>query len=158
MCTSATCRHIKHGMRKSPEYFVWRGFVTRCENPNNHAFAHYGGRGITVCARWRQSFAEFYADMGPRPSPKHSIDRIDVDGDYEPSNCRWATATTQIRNKRNTLRVEYRGEMVPVAALAESHGIRYVRLFDRIKAGWPIEVALSAPLRSGKSFSAGGVS
>lgn len=92
--------HRKHGLRKAPEYRLWQNMVQRCGNPNNPRYDDYGGRGIRVCARWRKSFAAFYADVGPRPSAKHSIDRIDNDGNYEPGNVRWATAYQQVHNRR----------------------------------------------------------
>lgn len=93
-------RNRTHGMAGIPEYNAWCGIKMRCLNPNNDRFADYGGRGISVCDRWRNSFEAFYADMGPRPSPKHSIDRIDVDGNYEPGNVRWADGSTQTKNRR----------------------------------------------------------
>ncbi len=99
-----------HGMSRfpdgtiRPEFNAWVGMKTRCYNKNNRAYDRYGGRGIEVCDRWRNSFENFFEDMGPRPSPKHSIDRIDVNGDYEPSNCRWATDTIQARNQRTSKR------------------------------------------------------
>jgi hypothetical protein len=88
-----------HGRRYCPEYNTWAGMHSRCENPKEAGYKNYGGRGITVCERWR-SFENFYADVGDRPSPKHSIDRINNDGNYEPGNVRWATRTEQNRNRR----------------------------------------------------------
>lgn len=87
-----------HGLTHSREYRVWWDMKQRCTNPNNSRFYKYGGRGISVCERWSR-FENFYADMGPRPSPKHSIDRIDNDGNYEPGNCHWATRSEQQHNK-----------------------------------------------------------
>ena len=93
-------RNKTHGMRYSSEYNIWTMMVKRCNNSNYHQFENYGGRGIAVCESWKE-FENFYEDMGPRPSDLHSINRIDNDGNYEPSNCNWATATDQARNKRN---------------------------------------------------------
>lgn len=89
----------KHGGSASPEYWVWHAMHQRCENPKHESYRNYGARGITVCERWRE-FADFIADMGPRPSPGHSIDRLDNDGPYEPGNCQWATKPEQGRNRR----------------------------------------------------------
>ncbi len=89
-----------HGMHKTSEYGIWRGIKDRCTNPNRPEYKHYGGRGIKCCESWSESFENFYKDMGKRPSKKHSIDRIDVNGHYELSNCRWVTSLIQNLNKR----------------------------------------------------------
>ena len=98
------CRRCKRASdalyrKKHPEHSAWRSMLCRCNNATDDSYRYYGARGITVCVRWRQ-FATFLADMGRRPTAKHQIDRIDTDGDYEPSNCRWVTVTENNRNKR----------------------------------------------------------
>lgn len=99
--TSCRCRtgDRKSAISHSPEYTTWRNMRARCTDPNNISFRYYGGRGIKVCARW-DSFDAFLGDMGARPTLQHSIDRINADGDYEPSNCRWATPKEQAANRR----------------------------------------------------------
>lgn len=93
----------RHGMSKTPEYRSWAAMVYRCINPNDIAYKNYGGRGITVCERWKNSFPAFYSDIGPKPFPEAEIDREENDGNYEPGNCRW---TTKVINRRHTRRIK----------------------------------------------------
>jgi len=103
---TASATFTKHKLSGTPIYAIWVGIISRCENPNSNAFADYGGRGIGMCVRWRESVENFVADIGERPSPKHTLDRIDVNGHYEPGNIRWATRKEQAQNKRKLGRIE----------------------------------------------------
>lgn len=111
-----------HGRSRTPEYRSWTEARQRCMNPEHAAFHDYGARGIRVCKRWDR-FENFLEDMGLRPSPKHSLDRINVDGHYSPSNCRWATSTQQNSNKRKTRLVEFENELVTITQLARKLGL-----------------------------------
>ena len=114
-CHGRNGLHRTHGLSKTaPEYLTWGRMIQRCTNQRHPKYPRYGGRGITVCERWR-SFENFYADMGARPSPLHSIDRIDNDGNYEPGNCRWATPKQQVRNRSNTRMLTIDGVTLPQA-------------------------------------------
>ena len=113
----------KHGQHNTPEYYRWLSLKARCTNPNNPRYADYGGRGITVCQRWADSFEVFIADVGERPTPEHSIDRIDNDKGYEVTNVRWATKQEQANNRRTNVEVTYNGETKTLAAWAMEVGI-----------------------------------
>lgn len=117
----------KHGAVETSEYSIWANMLNRCRNKNEKSYKNYGGRGIRVCARWQESFNNFLADMGPRPTAHHSLDRIDNDKDYAPNNCRWATAKQQCNNKRTNVRIGGK----TIAELAEQHGFAYDTLRDR---------------------------
>lgn len=117
----------------------------RCRNPRNKQFANYGGRGIAVCERW-SSYANFSADVGPRPNGG-LLDRIDNDGNYEPSNCRWATRTEQNSNRRNCIYVDDAGERITLRELCRRRGLKYRPIVKRIQdRGWPIDLAIAAPM------------
>lgn len=126
-----------------PEYEAWRSIRGRCLNPNDQAYPSYGGRGITICDDWRDSFPAFLRDVGPRPSAEHSIDRIDNNQGYEPGNVRWSTRTEQGRNKRNNHLLTLNGETRCVSEWAEVIGIQATTLFRRIRKGWTVERALT---------------
>lgn len=134
-----------HGMTNSPEWRSWSAMVTRCNDTNIHDCDRYGGRGITICERWKD-FAKFYEDMGPRPV-NHTLDRIDVNGDYCPENCRWATAKQQGRNKRSHVLLTYNGVTKCFSGWTEEIGISPITLFSRIrKHNWSVEEALATPV------------
>jgi hypothetical protein len=140
-------RNLRHGKSKTAEYRIWKAMHTRCGNPNILDFADYGGRGIQVCERWVTSFENFLADMGLRPTPKHSIDRIDVDGPYSPENCRWATPKQQTRNARSNRLYTFQGETLCIGEWAERTSIKYHTLLQRFNQGWSPKRALTEPVR-----------
>lgn len=136
-----------HGMSKSSEFQIWATMISRCANKKAINYADYGGRGISVCERW-MNFAAFYDDVGPRPSIKHSLDRYpNNDGNYEPSNVRWATDIEQHRNKRNNALLTYCGVTLPLIAWSEKLGLSYRAIHSRYKRGWSPERILSTPIK-----------
>lgn len=143
---------VKHGHsangQKTPEYTIHTNMLQRCENPQHNSYSQYGGRGIAVCDRWRDSFQAFLDDMGQRPSKDHSIDRIDVNGPYSPENCRWATRKEQGRNQRTNRILTYRGESRCMSEWAEVCGVSYRLLKMRMRYGWSVERALTEPVHS----------
>jgi hypothetical protein len=124
------------------EYTSWRKMRERCRNPNARGFKNYGGRGVVVCARW-DSFDLFLADLGPRPSASHSLDRRDPNGNYEPANCRWATRADQATNMRSNRILELRGVCRTATEWSRLLGIKRTTIIMRLKAGWSVERALS---------------
>ena len=140
----------KDGSRtRLPEYTVWTTMKARCYNASSIQYKDYGGRGISICDQWRNDFAAFYRDMGPRPTRHHSIDRIDNDGHYELANCRWTIRLVQCRNKRNTKRYELDGVSKTLAEFSEDYGIDKKIVKNRVKKlGWPLHRALTTQPRS----------
>lgn len=136
------------GGKVSPEYECWCGMKRRCFSPNQRSYASYGGRGITVCDRWKDSFENFLADMGPKLSPRHTIDRIDPRGNYEPSNCRWATWTEQQNNRSNNVVIRHLGISQSLTQWSKQVGISVSTLHKRMKLGWTNERVLTTPLRT----------
>lgn len=110
-------------MYKSATYKSWVSAKQRCYNPNNHNYSQYGGRGIKMCDRWKESFVLFLEDMGERTSKEHTLDRINVNGDYEPSNCRWATRRTQSNNRRDNVFLDINGERLTVSEFSVKYNI-----------------------------------
>lgn len=138
---------VKHGESTScaatTEYMTWNGINQRCHNPNQHGYHRYGGRGIFVCDRWRgeSGYSNFLSDMGRRPDG-HSIERDDVNGPYSPDNCRWATAKEQCNNRRNNVILEIDGQSQTVAQWAEASGTYDMRIYSRLRKGWPAQEAV----------------
>lgn len=139
---AASTTHGQGGKLRTPTYNSWHKMKQRCLNPKNDEYSNYGGRGITVCERWLD-FENFLADMGPRPTGT-SIDRFpDKNGNYEPGNCRWATAKEQNNNMRKNIFLEYGGTRLTVAQWARRLGISPGTLHGRLRSGWSVERALS---------------
>lgn len=142
--------NVKHGFAcggKLPkEYKIWASIKQRCENRRSRAYPNYGGRGIKICRQWRDDFATFVADMGPRPTPNHTVERRDNDGDYCAENCFWATRKEQGNNKRNNRLLTWNGRTQTLAQWGDETGLRVDLIRDRLKRGWPVEDALSVPV------------
>ena len=132
-----------HGLSYNYIYTAWKHMCQRCQNPNESSFHNYGGRGIVVCERWRHSFVSFAKDMGPRPSSKHTLERIDNDGNYKPTNCRWATHLEQHRNTRANRIIEHNGEVHCLAEWAEITGLSHHCIRWRLLNGWSVADALT---------------
>lgn len=134
---------------KNQERRIWEKMISRCTNPVDPAFAWYGAKGIGVCQRWLLSHEAFVADMGPRPSRRHSVDRINTLSGYSPENCRWATPKVQANNKTTTRAVEISGEKVTLSELSEKYGIPAKIIYARLRHGWSVSDALTTEYRPG---------
>lgn len=134
---------ITHNKSKTREFKIWLGIKKRCLNRKCHAYKDYGARGIMICDRWLISFEDFLADMGYAPSQFHSIDRIDNNGNYEPSNCKWITRKEQNNNTRRNRIFSYEGKNYTLSNLCDKLGLKYQLIYDRVtKLKWKIEEAI----------------
>lgn len=138
-------RSRTHGRTGDPIYQTWANMIRRCEDPKNKSFAIYGGRGIRVCRRWRESFETFLADMGDKPSPAHSLERIRTSGDYTPENCTWATKTEQANNRRSNRLLTAAGQTATLAEWARMLGCNRSAIHYRIKRGLPFHTVRPRP-------------
>lgn len=134
---------FKHGgcAKKDKEFSIWCGMIRRClyDDKTRNTYKYYRGRGITVCQRWIDSYQNFIDDMGPMPSPKHTLDRKDPNGNYEPGNCRWATHIEQANNKRETVRITVNGESKSISEWARHFGMKPNTVYTRYKRGVSVD-------------------
>lgn len=151
LSTSCGClmreANTTHGMESSRVYSIWRTMRKRCHSENAPNYARYGGRGISVCERWRDSFENFYADMGDPTSKEHTLDREDNDGDYEPGNCRWATVDEQQSNRSDNRFLEHGGERLTVSQWGRKLGVGDSLILNRLNRGWSVHDALTKPVQ-----------
>jgi hypothetical protein len=137
-----------HGMKRSPEYMIWVQMKGRCHNPSNKSWKNYGGRGITMCERWRNDFAAFLHDMGPRPGNGHreySVERLDNNKGYEPDNCTWIPLVEQARNRRNNRLITHEGRTQYLSAWAKESKVSPEHLRGRLRDGWDFGDAIALP-------------
>ena len=152
-CFQKETSHIRgklnthHGMSRQPEYNSWRGIRDRCLNPRDGKYKWYGGRGITICEQWFQSFENFFTDMGPKPHPKMTIERIDNNLGYNKENCTWATRTEQSRNRRFNVNIHLWDQTKCIAEWSRILNISDGTIRGRIKHGWEPIRAILTPSR-----------
>lgn len=144
-------QHLTSGMTKlhPHEYRTWSHMRDRCINKKNDRYTSYGGRGITICKAW-DSFEQFFRDMGAKPTREHTIERNNVNGNYEPANCRWATRKEQGRNLQRSIYVEYEGQRMLLMDVVSKLGLNRSVVTGRLKMGWSLTDALSIPVRPKK--------
>lgn len=137
---------VDHGMRFTKEYSTWCGIINRCHNPKSKEFVRYGKRGIEVYPQWRKSFICFFNDVGKAHSPKHTLDRIENNGNYEPGNVRWATYKVQENNRSNNNRLTFNGKTQTLTMWCEELGLSVSTIHHRLVKGWSHEKALTHPV------------
>lgn len=147
---SCGCRKLLHGETKSKEHCSWWSMICRCNDPKDEHYPNYGGRGIRVCQEWADSYIAFISCVCRKPSPKHTLDRIDVNGHYEPGNVRWATPKEQSRNRRNNKVVTFNGVAMCCAEWCELLGFSKNLVSKRLSMGWSVEKALTTPQQKKK--------
>lgn len=140
-----------HGLSHLPEFGVWSAMKQRCDNPNCDAYENYGARGISYCKEWNR-FEIFLKDMGLRPSDQHTLERNDNDGNYQKSNCRWATRKEQARNFRHNVLLEFNGQKKCISEWGEIYGLKHDTIASRLERGLSIEQALTTPLKTNRKF------
>lgn len=140
-------KNATHGMSRTKEYGMYCAMLSRCLSPSNQRYESYGERGITVCSQWmgERGFVNFLRDMGKKPGSKYSLERKNNDGPYSPENCVWATQKEQCNNKRNNVVIDYEGQQVCLKQFCDQRGLPYARVNWRLKQGWSLEKAISAP-------------
>lgn len=145
----------RHRQAKTPTYNAWASMRQRCDNPRTKSYKHYGGRGIHVCPRW-SDFANFFEDVGEKPTPKHSLERINHNGHYEPKNVKWATHQEQCNNRRNNVWVEYHGRRMTLTQAATSPlaAVSAPTVAHRVRDGWDLHVAVETPAMLSKEIAA----
>jgi hypothetical protein len=148
----ASCGHTKHGFSRTVEFHIWTNIKYRCNNPKAQHYLNYGGRGIIICQRWQDSFDAFIEDMGNRPTPNHSVERIDNNGPYSPENCKWATRKEQANNTRTCVIIEFNGEKKTITQWSRVFGVANQTIGQRLKRGWPVDIALTKRSQKTKSL------
>ena len=143
--------YYTHGLSGTPEHKAWINMKSRCFNPNHPRYSDWGGRGITVCDRWKNSFENFLADMGSRPTAKHSLDRIDNNADYSPENCKWSTKAEQSNNTRYNRLITIGCVTLNIVQWAKKMNISEQLIYGRLKLGWSEYKAVMTPVKPYKS-------